>query len=166
MKGLVMHLGISKTATSTLQQAVFCRHPEIFYLGKMVKVKIPRGCRSKEIFDLLAPVLWSPVVDTDWAALSGRFRAEVLENADETHAVIGSWEGLGGMKSKPFSGLLERLQLLEPDVRLLICLRNPLTWATSQYLQKVQGQYLKTNHDAIFSGRPWQSFEDWIAHQE
>ncbi|TGD73504.1 hypothetical protein E4634_10765 [Mangrovimicrobium sediminis] len=162
MKRLVLHTGMPKTATSTLQEAVFRQHPDVFYLGKSTKNGVTKGTRSQEIYDVLKPVLWSPKGNTDYAALAARFKELAIDPAGEEQVVIASWEGLGGIRERRFRSLLERVQQIYPEYRLLKCLRNPVNWVTSQYLQNVQGQFLKKNRDAYFHGRPWVPFETWL----
>lgn len=55
---LLLHVGLSKTGTTTLQRALFANHPEISYLGKYVPSKAPKGCLSQDVYDFLNPLLW------------------------------------------------------------------------------------------------------------
>jgi len=161
MKKFVLHTGIAKTATSTLQQTVFTSHSEIYYLGKLVKSESPRGCRSQEVYDLLEPVLWRRKKIRDWQQQLERFQALVVDQAGADQVVVASWEALGGIKKTKFRALVEDLRRMCPSAQVLVCMRNPLTWVSSQYLQNVQGHFLKNNRGKIFRGRPWLSFEEW-----
>jgi len=57
-KGFLLHIGLPKTGTTTLQRSLFTSHPAICYFGKYPKNKIPNGCQSQEIYKFLNPLIW------------------------------------------------------------------------------------------------------------
>lgn len=162
MKRFVLHTGISKTGTATLQQTVFAAHPQIYYLGKSSNNGVSRGCRSEEVYALLQPVLWDGAENVDWPQLAAGFQSRVMGAVGADQVAVGSWEGLGSMRTENFRQLLARLQRLDPAAGMLISLRNPLSWVGSQYLQEVQGQFVKNNRDMKFRRRPWLDFDGWM----
>ena len=58
-KGLILHVGLEKTGTTTIQKSFFATHPEIYYIGKYVRKKIPKGCLSQEIYNFMNPLIWN-----------------------------------------------------------------------------------------------------------
>ena len=58
MTGIVIHIGFSKTGTTTLQRAVFPHHSQLYYLGKIHKSEHGRQCITADTFDFLTPLLW------------------------------------------------------------------------------------------------------------
>jgi len=159
---LVLHIGISKTASSTLQQAVFARHPEVFYLGKYVRSRVARGCRSEEYYECLQPVLWEHRTAPDLDAVKLRFQHTAGQEIGTRQLLVASWEGLGSLQNVKYREMIRRTRHLVEDFSVLVCLRNPLDWLPSAYLQSLQGRYLKANRGAIFGAGPYLSFEQWF----
>jgi len=54
-KGFLLHIGLPKTGTTTLQHSLFTSHPEICFFGKYLGRKIPQECQSQEIYKFLNP---------------------------------------------------------------------------------------------------------------
>ena len=57
---LLLHLGLAKTGTATLQRALFLKHPQVHYLGKIVGVKnnTKEDCLDDTTYKILEPILW------------------------------------------------------------------------------------------------------------
>ncbi|MFM8173338.1 MAG: hypothetical protein ACKN81_07315, partial [Pirellulaceae bacterium] len=51
--GLVLHIGLPKTGTTTLQTLLFEHHSGIGYLGKNRGFPGEKNCRSQQIYELL-----------------------------------------------------------------------------------------------------------------
>jgi hypothetical protein len=153
---------MSKTGTTTLQHAVFAAHSEIYYLGKFRATKHPRGCRSREVYNLLAPLIWHQGKVRDWQVQQDRYATLIDDQAGQDQVVVASWEGLGGGPADVYRTMIADLRRMNPGLAVLMCVRNPLKWLPSQYLQEIQGQYLKKNRDHSFHGRAWLSFDDWM----
>jgi hypothetical protein len=162
MKAFVLHVGLPKTGTSTLQKTVFKSHPEIFYLGKNLETDIPRGCRSVEVHKLLDPLLWHPHGAPKAEVLHSLYKANVLDQVSDNQVVLASWEALGNGDKRKFEGLMSRVTSVTGSMKLMIGLRNPLTWVGSEYLQGVQGQYMRSSRGKHFKHRPFISFEIWL----
>ena len=76
MAGIVIHIGQSKTGTTTLQRAVFENHAQLYYLGKIYQSEHQRLCVSSDTFDFLASLLWR--TDEPWdAGAAQRFFADI-----------------------------------------------------------------------------------------
>lgn len=163
MNRFFLHVGLPKTGTSTLQRALFAHHSQIYYLGKLVGNGAGRKhCRDMEVQKLLEPLLWNLDQPFHIAATRERYTRTVLDNAAVGQLVVASWEALGKSSPAGFRKMLTRVKSVIDDFGLLFVLRNPLTWAPSQYLQSVQGNYVKNNRGR-FASKPYLSLESWMA---
>ena len=159
MTGIVLHIGLSKTATTTLQRAVFQNHSQICYLGKIAGSRHGRQCASTDTYEFLAPLLWQTDQPCDIAAAKS-FYAETLESrAGANQIILGSWEGLGQQGMASFEASLQRLVAVCGVCRILISLRNPVTRLPSMYLQHLRGNQKQL-------ARTYVTFDDWLDSQE
>ena len=154
MTGIVIHVGLSKTATTTLQRAVFENHSQIHYLGKIYKSEHKRQCLSPDTHDFLEPLLWK--VDVPWDAEAAKaFYAGTLEPRALGKVILGSWEGLGQQSPTSFETSVTRLAAACGNSRVLISLRNPLSRLPSMYLQHLRGNQKQLADKYV-------SFEEWL----
>jgi hypothetical protein len=169
-KTFILHTGLSKTATTTLQQTFFPNHPELFYLGKDRNLQTLRECRTNSIYALLNPMLWNHRCNLDIRQIEiDKARVEQMHDASRS-VWLASWEELG---NRPVTTQLEsfkRLKQVFGTVRFMICLRNPLHRIPSEYLQHLRHQYLELcargrGHRCLYK-RLYQSFEHWFQRHE
>ena len=159
MTGIALHIGLSKTATTTLQRAVFQNHSQIYYLGKIAGSRHGRECASADTYDFLAPLLWQTDQPCDIAA-ARNFYAETLgPRAGANQIILGSWEGLGQQGIASFETSLQRLVAACGVCKILISLRNPVTRLPSMYLQHLRGNQKQL-------ARRYVTFDEWLASQE
>lgn len=159
MPGFVLHIGFSKTATTTLQRAVFQNHSQLYYLGKIYRSPYERMCVSSDTYDFLAPLLWKTAQSYD-ADVARKFFAETLQpkiDADKT--VLGSWEGLGQQGITSFKTSIDRLIEACGVCRILISIRNPINRVPSMYLQHLRGNQKQLAKTFI-------TFEEWLDSEE
>lgn len=162
MTQFVLHAGLPKTGTSTLQKVVFPHHPEIFYLGKDFKSNIKRGCRSVAIHRLFEPILWTTDQPRSVQQLRQRYEQLVLASLNDQSCVLGSWEALGIESPHVFRRVIERLNAMVGDCRFAICLRNPITWLESLYFQHLRGQFVNESRRETFGDLPYMSMDRWL----
>ena len=159
MTGIVLHIGLSKTATTTLQRAVFQNHSQIYYLGKIAGSRHGRQCASADTYDFLAPLLWRTDQPCDIAA-ARNFYAETLgPRAGANQVILGSWEGLGQQGIASFETSIQRLVAVCGVCKILISLRNPVTRLPSMYLQHLRGNQKQL-------ARKFVTFDEWLDSQE
>jgi hypothetical protein len=158
---LVLHVGLQKTATSTLQRAVFTQHSDIFYLGKDRRSAVDKGCRNREVYDLLTPAIWNKGRTFDVERLRKGVNELIAPGAGEKVVTIGSWDALGNISTRGFTEMLRRLAVLFGDVRVVICLRKPVNWLQSLYLQELKGQFRKRNRRHL-GFNTYVEFEKWL----
>ena len=159
MTGIVLHIGLSKTATTTLQRAVFQNHSQICYLGKIAGSTHGRQCVSADTYEFLAPLLWRTDQPCNIAAASDFFAATLAPRAEANQILLGSWEGLGQQGIASFEASLQRLVAACGACRILISLRDPLTRLPSMYLQHLRGNQKQL-------ARTYVTFDEWLDSQE
>lgn len=159
----VLHPGLPKSATSTLQRALFCNHSELHYLGKRKDSAAEKGCASDEIYELLKPVLWQGK-QFDPEISRTRYRELVIERANPEHSVVASWEALGQIKPERFAAMLSRVEQTVGRPRVIFGLRNPLSRIPSGYLQQLQGHFVRGNRRA-FANSPYLDIQQWLDKQ-
>lgn len=146
--GLVLHVGLPKTGTTTLQNAIFANHSQIRFLGKSIKSEFTgeKGCLSKDIYDVLWPLIFDLNKPYDAQAISKQCRDEIFSSTPADKCLLASWEALGGRSTTTYVKMLERLQTVFGSCRIIFTLRNPLTQVPSRYLQNIEGRFLRKNH--------------------
>lgn len=165
MNSLVLHFGISKTGTSTLQRALFQRHSQVQFLGKYVPSRTPKGCISKEVYDVLKPLLWEINLELNLEKQRDALADIMAHGAPEKNVTVCSWETLGMSRHSSFKRRLERIAEVSNDTKLMMTLRNPIYWLPSLYLQEIQGHYAKRNRKH-FGNRAYLDFETWLNKNE
>ncbi len=147
-KGLVLHVGLHKTGTETIQKTLFSGHPEIYYIGKYERNKIPRRCRSQEIYNYMNPLIWNILQPLDLDRYKEGVKEQVFQGVEPGKFLVGSWEGLGDSPVNECIERINRLQSIFGSCRVMVTIRNPLTQIPSYYLQNIRGHFL-------FQNRPW-----------
>jgi hypothetical protein len=162
---LVLHIGMPKTGTTTLQKLLFENHSGIYFLGKKYQLPYGRNCRSELVYQLLNPLLWehSQVPDLEVAK---RFFEELERNGDSEKVIVGSWESLCSSAISFHIESLRRIIAIFGACKIMICLRSPNQLIASRYLQSLRGRQSLKNRRIM--GRNWyldidQWMEKWHA---
>jgi hypothetical protein len=144
---VVIHCGLARTGTSTLQQHVFPAVDGVTYLG------LPAP----------APALdWAirHLCQADTLYLEAERLAGVLSKAIEAAApdstVVLSYENFLLYKSKDKGLIAERLKALFPDAEVLIVLRRQESMVVSRYLTNMRKQI---KHGALIPFDEWWEVE-------
>jgi hypothetical protein len=156
-----IHIGYPKNASTTLQTDVFPKIKNALYLGRMY------GSKSAYISEDVADVIYS---------------ISMLDSIEYNHQVIEKklWDSIAGanegqekliISSESFAnnvadrGLIaSRLNMMFPDAKILIVIRNQMDALRSMYafLVRQLGKNINLSY-----GRPSvKSFEGWILEQE
>lgn len=160
-----LHLGLPKTATTTLQNTLFSEHREIFFLGKNAGMGEQRGCLSPAIQKTLAPIFWrgQPVLSP--AETRHQIRAHWLPG-DEYKLILGSWEGLAIQPPDQFEKMLKQALYVFGDLRVMFTLRNPYTRLPSAYLQALKACIKLGKHHTLPKGKVYVPFSEWLQGEE
>lgn len=150
MRHVIIHIGANKTASTTLQRALFRRHGGIHYMGE-----------DAEGYDGYASLVNSMVNDDDlyfpFAECAELFRKHLGEETEKT--LVYSNEDV--MTSRIPTVCARRLHAFLPDARILLVVRNQYSAVPSFYAN--HGAFLKPAPPSYF--RRYVSFEDWMRFQ-
>ena len=159
MTGIVIHIGFSKTGTTTLQRAVFEKHSQIYYLGKIQKSEHDRQCVTADTFDFLTPLLWKTDQPVDVDAQREFFNETLTPRAASARIILGSWEGLGQQDISAFRTSVNRLKAACGQCKVVMTLRNPITRLPSLYLQHLRGNQKQL-------AETYSTFNEWLESEE
>ncbi len=158
----VLHVGMTKTGTTTLQRALFSQHSDIYYLGKTVsKNRLIRECVSREIYDFLRPIILEPNLPLDVEKYKTLLRERIISEAGSDKIIVASWESLAMRPVRQHAKMLERAYSVFGPFRVMITIRNPLTWITSEYLQNLRGHFVRRNHSWM-GNSAYIDFDTWL----
>lgn len=150
MRQVVIHIGANKTASTTLQRALFSKHTGLHYMGE-----------DAAGYEGYASIVNSMVNDDDLhfpsEECSALFRKHLSEEVDKT--LLYSNEDV--MTSRIPATCAKRLHDFLPDAEILLVIRNQYTAIPSFYAN--HGAFLKPAPPSYF--RRHVSFDDWIKHQ-
>lgn len=133
----IVHIGASKTATSTLQRNVFCRLPTIQYLGKPGPDDRDcsfEGFSNDDAAELALMLEWL----IDGAFLDFRRPRSIIEKLKlKPFPVVYSNELLCNNKHLSFHHIAERLLEIFGPAEILVTVRDPQTAIPSEYLDEM-----------------------------
>jgi hypothetical protein len=166
----VLHVGLSKTGTTTLQQSVFPKHSEILYLGKDRTLQTPKECVDQQAFEILNPLLWDHKSEVNPTQI-GRSMDDFRKVQRKQKGVwLASWEELGNRSPALNLESLRRAQRVFGTCRLLVFLRNPFQRIPSEYLQSLRYNYLTLGKRSLGIRSIFQpiylSFERWLCNEQ
>lgn len=161
MSDFVLHAGLPKTATTSIQRGLFAQHSQVFYLGKHPVYLGKKGCLTRDVYRALSPALWN--IRAGFKARESRrvFEEHVYPKMRQGQVLVGSWEALASGGGRAFSVKLKRTASIFDGCKLMFTIRNPLNWLSSLYLQELRGHFVKRNRKHMGT-RPYLEFEDWI----
>lgn len=146
---VVIHIGVGKTATTTLQRAVFGRHSQLNCIGKPLHSYPDYGWAYNQLTDTEPHAV-------EWRKLSQHFAEQCATNK---RSVIFSEERFG--YDAAYNGILaERLHKLFPNGQIVITTRSQYTFLPSYYA--AHGVILK-EAPLPHRGRTV-SFDNWFEH--
>ena len=135
-----VHIGLSKTATTTLQSQVFNHHSQIEYLGKYIKKPLSGSLkyRDQQTDGILKEILRKNLDNKRMAELKKICDEYVLPQYDGNKLLLISSEGVSSGPS--VNRYLRALNLKEVfgSCKIMIVLREPLSLIESLYFQKLK----------------------------
>ena len=145
MSGVVLHIGLPKTGTTTLQKAVFPRLPRVAYAGKSLPA---HAFATQELSSAMAAVVSGDTILGDTAPQLSRAVERLREQVGSSTLLI-STEALAHPCARDIGVVARRLSDAVPDARILLTLRAQdslaLSWFRShgrfaQFLLLLKGE--------------------------
>ncbi|HEX3431053.1 MAG TPA: sulfotransferase [Rhizomicrobium sp.] len=140
MKSLWVHIGLAKTATTTLQGMLFSRHPEIGYLGKN---RVPNE-RAREA---LIRFTRTPESKFDFEDTRSVFYELIQQHErmeSQKRILLLSEEDLTTFRFIDPGFCASRLRRMFPDARILLVIREPMEWLQSMYFFRLSLRFPET----------------------
>lgn len=143
----VIHIGANKSASTTLQRALFAKDPSIKYLGE--------DCQEYTKYrPLLQNLVYEDDFNYDRIPLEDLFSSYDALARKTDSLFLYSNEDI--MTSRVPSQVLSRLHSLMPDARILLIIRNQLEAIPSWY----------ANHGAFLKGVPREFWRRYVSADE
>ena len=163
----VVHIGMPKTATKTLQWRIFAQHSEIYYLGRYDgapfrgKHRQYKACRDETVFRIMNEIAYRgfrrPKI-RKCRELLGEYLAEQNQNG---LVPVWSWESYSTDSRRKRQYRARNLKQVFKVAKILITIRHPVKLLESAFLQQLK-------RDNI-GGRYWpgrgifySSIDDWV----
>lgn len=164
---LVLHVGLPKTATTTIQRALFACHPDVYYLGKIVDNRNDPGkrCLDSVTFKILNRLLWKLERPLNVEKTRKVLEEELLPSVPAGRTLVASWEELGHRTTPRFAEMIKRVKSVFGGCRVIYTLRNPLEQLPSEYLQNLRGHFVK--REKVWMGlSSYMDIESWYRRRE
>lgn len=146
----VVHIGFPKTGTTTHQNHLFAKHPEVFFLGK------PYG--DDTFKTLMHRLIKEESTTYDPEPLKSYIR-DITENGPAEKALVVSDEIMVSVSKVRDKGVVAgRLLEIFPGAKIIVTIRNQLDILKSTY---VTGCRLLTQVPGKYKGR-FVPFSDWL----
>ncbi len=163
----VIHIGMPKTATTTLQSQLFSAHSEVFYLGRFDgscfqgKYRQFDYCRDASVQDLMLQIAYGDVYNPNFTECH-KLLEQIVEPALEKNLLpVWSWESYSTDIMPKRLVRACNLKRVFGEARIIMTLRNPITLLESAYFQQ-----LKRDNVGSRSHRGrlpyYQLIDDWL----
>lgn len=140
-----IHIGLSKTATTTLQNRFFPEHPEIEYLGKFNPTAFSERPKfyNDDATKLFEHIQRRPIDGEEADALQRQLHEKILPHLDLDKLLVISSEGISSGRITSRMRRANSFKTVFGDCKILIVLREPLDLIESLYFQKLKESVLR-----------------------
>lgn len=163
----VIHIGMPKTATKTLQWRIFAQHSEIYYLGRFDgepfkgKFRQYKACRDETVFRIMDEIAYKGIRRPDIRKCRELLDRYLAEHNQKGHVPVWSWESYSTDSRRKRQYRARNLKQVFVDGKIVITIRHPVKLLESAFLQQLK-------RDNI-GGRYWpgrgifyRSIDDWV----
>ena len=152
----ILHIGMPKTGTTTLQRSVFANHPELLFFGKA-----PKNCRGSIQHDLMAELVWRRFVKPDFNRAAELYAQLTRRAAEENRRLLYSQESLMLNRHRVQRFRAQNLKKIVGDAQILVCLRSPASLVQSVYTQTLKRDNIGSRAH-VGKAHRFESFDKWI----
>lgn len=140
----IIHIGMPKTATKTLQWRVFAEHSDIYYLGRFdgpsyrEKYRQFEACRDAQVLEIMDQIAYRGIRNPDTAACHTLLK-QYLQHCNPQHRLpVWSWESYCTDSHKNRELRAGHLKKVFGNARILVTIRHPVKLLESAYLQQLK----------------------------
>jgi len=163
----VIHIGMPKTATKTLQWCIFAQHSEIFYLGRYdgqpfrSRYRAHGACRDDGVFRIMDQIAYRGIHNPDIPLCRKTLQDYLLLNNSRELLPVWSWESYCTDNRENRRLRAEALRGVFGEARILVTIRHPVHLLESAYLQQLKRDNIGARSRR---GRPafYQTIDDWV----
>jgi len=140
-----VHIGLPKTATTTLQRGLFANHSEIEFLGKRAGDNLNprfRRCRDETAFRLGNQLFWDHVESIDLDEAKRLYREKMLPAVAPGRQIVFSFEGLAVAGLEIRKAIARNLRDVFGSCRIVIGIRQPVDLVEALYFQRLKRRHL------------------------
>jgi hypothetical protein len=132
-----LHIGMPKTATTMLQRSIFSDHSQINGLGKFAAERSSHYPErsTRQLVRHISSGFRKPI--SDWAI--SELQANVQRAAELGQISVLSKEGLSTRATHNIQRLIDLIQRIFGECRILYTIREPLSFIESLYFQNLKG---------------------------
>jgi len=136
----LIHIGMPKTATKTLQWRLFAQHNEIHYLGRFDGPSFRAyrqfdHCRDSTVQSLMQQIAYGNVRHPDFTEASALYRASIAPAIAANRVPVWSWESYSTDTLEMRQIRAYNLKQVFGDANILMTIRHPLRLLESAFLQ-------------------------------
>lgn len=138
---LVVHIGLPKTGTTTLQKGLFANHPEIAFLGKRAGRRADpalRRCVNEAAFRLGEELFWTHVRDPDLDLARRIYRNDLPSQVDGHRLPVFSFEGLAAADVEDRRAVAQNVRAVCADAKIVVAIRRPIDLVEALYFQRLK----------------------------
>lgn len=163
----VVHIGMPKTATKTLQWRLFAGHEAIFYLGRYDgavfngEYRQYRACRDELVFKVMDQVAYRRIDKPDMAYCRSAMDEYLKAPLAQGLVPVWSWESYCTDSSDNRRIRARNLKQLFGQARIVATVRHPVKLLKSAYMQQLKrdnigGRYRKGR------GGFFRAIDEWV----
>jgi len=169
----VIHIGLPKTATKTLQRKLFAWHNEIYYLGRFDdlgdsnpifgrKYEKFDCCRNREIQQIMQQIAYGDVYSPDIEYCRELLVNDLNSACQNNQVPVWSWESYSTDVTAKRRVRASNLKQVFGDCRIIMTLRNPIELLESAYFQQLKRDNVGSG--ATFRPPYYASIDEWVAN--
>jgi hypothetical protein len=162
----IIHLGLPRTATKTLQWRLFACHSEIYYMGRydghIFKGKYSKfdACRDEDVQTIMNEIAYGHVYSPDFGKCQKILEGIFIKANEKNLVPVWSWESYSTDILSKKRVRARNLKKVFGEAKIFITLRNPVTLLESAYFLHLR----RDNVGARWKGR-WPFYypiEKWL----
>lgn len=140
----VVHIGMPKTATKTLQWRLFAGHSQIFYLGRFDGPQFRKAyrqfeaCRDEQVLQIMQQIAYRGIHSPDIAQCRAWLEAYLRSHNPEAKLPVWSWESYSTDSFANRQRRAQNLRELFGEARILVTIRHPVKLLESAFLQQLK----------------------------